>query len=1198
MRYLITTLLLLIGMQLSAQQHYERVFNVEDVDWEGRTQGQYNQLNQAAAVELNGWWYFPAYTPEDGIAIWRTDLSPSSTEMFYKGNAPSPKFSFGDYLIFEEYTLDLYSYFALDLNTKEEISLLEGRQWQYPSEPLMKRVDDYFVLAHGNQLVIQDLTKLPGNDPLVVELPQSCRSIFDLGDGRIFAFTDVESFKVDLASGELLSFNEQLSTPAPVVRFAGKWMDKYYIQFQKEWYKEIYLIETDVNFQNVRYLDTMVNSNVLRVSSEGIILSNYIDGQCTIDLVAASTGSLISRLVTARTSEYSNWSAIEALPDGGYLLTIDQQSEALYVHFQIGIAKPLIVDNLAMDIIYSSTILEKGVLLGYATETEEKAEMFFFDYKSLSSKQVLPGRFFTNEFGRFLKLVYAPLGGNSVMALLYDEQISFEPAIIDVDTESFYYLQDFNTEPFSAVVSISFHEMLSNSYQLISFYSIDAFKTVLFQPETQEIIDLKNWYDGKSVKVDVGLVGGQFYPSTSFVEHGAGLPLVELGGLLYFAGSEEGLSQPGIYELDIEKASLRRVAGIDGITLLFTAGDQLYIVNRSYIQYEFGPRKIYRLIGDELISIFEANETTIQDNYNLNQYFFFKDKLFFSHKGDLLTYDKQSGQLETVFKDISESGGTVYPYDVTRYGNFIVLGDELYFTASSENVLLVFGIFFFGLEGPKDYRFVKTDGTISGTTLLPIVPNSTQNYGRNFLSLFVLNDEIFMTLQPQAQEFFGAFKFSGTAWQPVEVYENGVLLQESISVLYDFAKSNHKMSGRLHSPSNLTYQRIPIIYDGQPFMYGTDVQLINNVRSTKISSISFDGVIRLQTRQFYFPNWDGGDFLINDFVISGNKLLVVKQSGGLTAIYEFNFDTGRSRIVVSPDDGLVHYYQPFLQKDEVSGDVFFLSAPFDAYGLKDVNRLKFCPALDPVGVITSLNDSICQGEPWLLQIERPASSPWIFITENGVGVPINLFQVNDIFSTTLPFEKGVYTLSFYLDNGCEEAYLQDLSVTIGGTIPDFPDIIITPATATSIFYSTDILADSYEWNVTNGTLVSGQNTNQILVDWGASVSGWVQLQAKNDFCSSEVNEVNYFISTSVDQQTLRYFDVFPNPATYLVQIKSLEHSSGFHLRVYSIDGQVIEARPVLLNDAQLDVSAYKTGTYLIELQNEAGVFRKKLSVLR
>jgi len=1198
MRYFISTFLLLIGMQLSAQQHYERVFNVQDVDWEGRTQGQYNQLNQAAAVELNGWWYFPSYTPEDGIAIWRTDLSPTGTNMFYKANAPSPKFSFGDYLIFEDYRLNLYSYFALDINTKKEISLLEGRQWEYPSQPLMKRVGDYFVLAHGNQLVIQDLTQLPGNDVLLIDLPQSCRSIFDLGDGKIFAFTDVESFKVDLASGELLSFNEQLSTLAPIVRFAGRWLDKYYIQFQKEWYKEIYLVETDVNFQNVRYLDTMVNSNVLRVSSEGIILSNYIDGQCTIDLVSVSNGSLISRLVTERTSEYSNWNVIETLPDGGYLLTIDLQSEALYVHFQKGITKPLTVDNLFMEFIYSSTILEKGVLIGYATESEEKAEMFFFDYESLSSRQVLPGRFFTNEFGRFLKLVYAPLGGNNIMALLYDEQFSFEPAIIDVETESFYYLQDFNTDPFGAVVSISLHEMLSNSYQFISLNSTDVYKTVLFQPDTKEIIDLKTWYGGKSIQVNVGEAWGLLYGFTSYVEHAAGLPVVELGGLVYFLGSEEGFLQNGLYELDVEKASLRRIAGIDVNTLLFTTEDHLYAVSWGDVQNELGFRKLYRLVGDELISIFEANEPTLQDNYNLNQYFFFKGKLYFSNNGDLLTYDEQSGQIEKVFNDISESAGTGYPYDVTRYGNFIVSGDELYFTASTEDLLFLFGFIFLGLGGPKDYRFVKTDGTLNGTTLIPTIPNSTQNVSRNVISLFVLQDEIFLTLQPQAQEFFRAFKFTGTTWQQVEVYENGALMQEDISVLYDFAGTSHKMSGRLHNPHNLSYQRIPILYQGQPFMYGTNVQLSNNVSSSKVSAISFDGAIRLQTRPFYFPNLEGGSFSVNAFVISGNKLYDVKTSNGSTVIYEFNFDTGRSRMVVSPDDGFLYTVWPSLKKDEASGDVFFLSLPMDEYDLKDVNRLRFCPALDPVGAITSLNDSICQGEPWELQIERPASSPWIFITENGVEVPISLFQENDIFSTTLPLDRGAYTLSFYLDNGCEEVYLQDLSVTIGGPAPDFPDIVITPATATSINYSTDILADTYEWTVTNGTLVSGQNTNQILVDWGFSVSGWVQLQVKNDFCSSEVNEVNYFISTSVDQQTLHYFEVFPNPASYLVQIKSLDRSSGFYLRVYSIDGQLIESRPILISDAQLDVSAYKAGTYLIELQNEFGVFRKKLSVLR
>jgi ELWxxDGT repeat protein len=1202
MRKGLLLIILILHVAAISGQHYEQVFHVQDLDWEDRTLGQFQHLNRAAAVEIDEWWYFPAYTPDSGIDIWRTDLTPEGTTLFYDAQAPSPKFRWGNYLVYYEYDGEYYTLLALDIDSRQPIPLLQNRKWSFRESPVLEQYGNYLILAQGDDLVVQNLSALPALDVKIIPLPQYCQRLFDMGPGKVFAFTGAGSLLIDLGSGESSSFNEKVSAQVPSVRFAGRWKGRYYIQFEQTLYTEIYFIETDLSFGNVRYLDTMRNSNVLKITEEGAIVSNFEDGRNTIDRIALPSGQLQQRFVTHRSIEYSNWNTIEDLPDGGFLLSIDQQSEAMYVHFGRAVSQRLNVEGMVMDLLYSTTIMEEGVLIGYATQNEQMAEMFFFEYQSLNPRQILPEKFFAAEFGRTLKLVYAPLGGGKVMTLLYDRQTSYEPAVLDVATEEYYLLKDFNTDLRSNIAEIVFHQQLSNGMQIISVAgdAADDYTTVLFQPESSTIIDLKDWNNGQSMLINLTHQGFILAPGLSFEEYAAGVALVELNGLVYFIGSEQMNPLPGLYELDISSAALRRVNDLSSFATLFSTDQHLYLISSFSLQFNAMPREIYRLADDAWVLISRASEVTPYQSYGIQQFFYYDGYLYFSEEqGHLLAFQESSGQIDTIFKSITNNLND--PFEVTRYSNFVVSNHQLFFTASAHSVWLYWGIIFFGWSAPFDYQFLRTEGTSVSTFVLPAVPIHPLTQQYSVLNLFVWEGDVFLTLWPDQEPGLRSFRWTGSSWQQLQVYDNGLIQEATPAVISYFNAPFSRIKGYVGAVGDLQQQRIPLLYDGRALFY----QYINATEGQpgqiKLSFFRYDGAIRLESEVLQPLSWFMPYITRDNFLIKGNKLISLQNADAGLSIIEYNFDTRRLREIVGPADGMGFndaYQLPLVVENPVSGSVYFSSGPAEQYRTSRIYRLITCPMISAPTGIRSLTDSICFGDPWLLQMDQAEDSyRWLFVVVGGEEIPSHVMPAEGAYAVSLDLERGSYALTFYIDNGCEIIPLQTLNVNIVGERLSAPEIMSTALNASLVRYHTSTEADEYFWTVNNGTLLSGQGTPEVEVDWGATTFGWITLVVNNGFCGSAERILNYVV-TSTQEQAQPVFEVFPNPAAYTFYIRSATGGNAFELRMFTLDGRLLESAVKLPPSTEWNVSSWPVGTYLLEFRHEQGVYVQKLSIVR
>jgi hypothetical protein len=104
-------------------------------------------------------------------------------------------------------------------------------------------------------------------------------------------------------------------------------------------------------------------------------------------------------------------------------------------------------------------------------------------------------------------------------------------------------------------------------------------------------------------------------------------------------------------------------------------------------------------------------------------------------------------------------------------------------------------------------------------------------------------------------------------------------------------------------------------------------------------------------------------------------------------------------------------------------------------------------------------------------------------------------------------------------------------------------------------------------------------------------------QSDVDFCESDYsNEDCAFVTVGVDENSLASFAMYPNPAVDHVMIES--SSTLKRVTVYNSLGQLIIDEVTKDNRYELNTASYTTGTYMVRVENEAGVTTEVLTIQR
>lgn len=189
---------------------------------------------------------------------------------------------------------------------------------------------------------------------------------------------------------------------------------------------------------------------------------------------------------------------------------------------------------------------------------------------------------------------------------------------------------------------------------------------------------------------------------------------------------------------------------------------------------------------------------------------------------------------------------------------------------------------------------------------------------------------------------------------------------------------------------------------------------------------------------------------------------------------------------------------------------------------------------------------------------------------------------------------GIDTLKLVVENECGKDSIE-LKINILECAP----LKLSPIQQSGYFdfyvEKTEGKSPEYSWQVDQGTILSGQHTNRIVVDWKTTGELKVKLKASND-CSIVEDSILFFYDAlqSPEEEKIQ---VYPDPAVAGVFQITNKHEKRILIQVFNSSGQMIEtAEPEGMESVQLNFSLYGKGLYILKIIADQKVDTKKLLV--
>ena len=157
-----------------------------------------------------------------------------------------------------------------------------------------------------------------------------------------------------------------------------------------------------------------------------------------------------------------------------------------------------------------------------------------------------------------------------------------------------------------------------------------------------------------------------------------------------------------------------------------------------------------------------------------------------------------------------------------------------------------------------------------------------------------------------------------------------------------------------------------------------------------------------------------------------------------------------------------------------------------------------------------------------------------------------------------------------------------------GVIEGDQDIIITGGPS-EWSYSCSDEAASYEWSIIGGTILSGQGTSFVTVQW--TTDGEISVTAISaDGCPGIASTLEIDVLMGVENLTTSDdLDVFPSPASSNITISLDGIERNNRCQIYSLTGKKVLEFVLENNTQTLDVSSLTNSTYILTVHTEQGL---------
>ncbi len=212
----------------------------------------------------------------------------------------------------------------------------------------------------------------------------------------------------------------------------------------------------------------------------------------------------------------------------------------------------------------------------------------------------------------------------------------------------------------------------------------------------------------------------------------------------------------------------------------------------------------------------------------------------------------------------------------------------------------------------------------------------------------------------------------------------------------------------------------------------------------------------------------------------------------------------------------------------------------------------------------------------IIQNIKINKSPSLTYITNTACDSVLALDGNVYFSDTTIYK--VYQNS----NTCDSIVSQKLVINKSITLPirginQITDINI------NYYYAVDSIYNlNYSWEVFNGQIISGSNTNLVEVKWNGSGNLKCYTYYDSSCVKSSNFDVNMFVG--IDNQKNSAVKIYPNPTNGNLFIHKTNNSEEQKITLYDIQGKLILEK-YFRDKTELDVSDFKTGVYLIRVND-------------
>jgi len=328
--------------------------------------------------------------------------------------------------------------------------------------------------------------------------------------------------------------------------------------------------------------------------------------------------------------------------------------------------------------------------------------------------------------------------------------------------------------------------------------------------------------------------------------------------------------------------------------------------------------------------------------------------------------------------------------------------------------------------------------------------------------------------------------------------------------------------------------------------------------------------------------------------------------------YQFNGNSFGSKVLVLDSDFLIaggNDEKALLLKIGDEGNLLWskIIMSFDANAVNSIDKC------NDGGFIFTTSNSLSLFKTDAEGCIKPNILP--VVGESNVSINDNIiFEINDVRGTAYTWESthgtilsgqgtnrvimywneiGLDTVKVFVENDCG-VESSSFNVNIQECVP------FNASKIQSSNFNTEFYVEKYEgknptylWSVDKGTILSGQNSNHIKVNWNESGNAKISVNITND-CSMFEDNLQIIIS-HVDNIAEDKINIFPNPTIEGEFYISNNHDSDILVQIYNITGEKIVSNVLNRSVTQrYDVSEFGKGMFIVKFSDDNSTFSKKI----